>query len=112
MKKLIQKIKSIDKGTFTRTIALGLAIANQIIAVIGSTSFASAVWYQVASVVMTILTSALAAWENNDFTYFAQLTSKVFNALKDGKITVDEVLSLVDKDEDNSADITTESHNS
>lgn len=109
MKKIIEKIKSIDKGTLMRTIAFGLALCNQIIAAIGATSFASATWYQVATVIMTILTGALAAWENNDFTYFAKLTTRVFYALKDGKITVEEVLKLVDDDEDNTTDSTSNS---
>ncbi len=97
MRKIIEKIKSLDKGTVIRTIVLILALANQIIAVLGATSFASALWYQIASIVVTTATAIFTAWKNNDWTYFAKLGSGVMHALKDGKITADEVTELLDK---------------
>ena len=97
MKKLLEKIKSLDKGTVLRTLALVLAIGNQVVAAIGATSFASSPVYQIISIVLTIITAATAAWKNNDFTYFAQLTTGLLRALKDGKIDEDEVKELLDK---------------
>ena len=94
MKKLKEKIKNIDKGTVIRIAALFAAIVNQIVAVIGATSFAGATWYQVLSISATVITAVIAAWENNDFTYFARLGTKVIDALTDGKITPDEVKNL------------------
>lgn len=100
MKKLIEKIKSLDKGTLLRTLALALAICNQVVAAIGATSFASSPIYQTISIVLTIITAASAAWKNNDFTYFAQLTTGLLRALKDGKIDENEVKELLDKAQD------------
>ena len=94
MRKLTEKLKSLDKGTVIRTAALIAAILNQIVAVIGATSFADAAWYQILSISATVITAVIAAWENNDFTYFARLGTKVINALEDGKITPDEVKNL------------------
>lgn len=87
----------IDKGTIIRTVTLILALANQFIAVIGASTFANAVWYQVVSLAVTVATALFTAWKNNDFTYFAQLGSGVLHALKDGKITEDEVKELLNK---------------
>ena len=94
MNKLIEKLKAVDKGTLIRTISLVVAILNQVVAVIGASSFANAVWYQVLSIVATIATSVWAAWENNDWTFFARLGTKVLDALEDGKITKEEVEGL------------------
>ena len=94
MGKFIQKVKNLDKGTVIRTAVLVAAIVNQVIAVIGATSFADATWYQILSISATVITAVIAAWENNDFTYFARLGTKVLDALKDGKITPEEVKNL------------------
>lgn len=91
------KLATVDKGTIIRSITLVLAMANQIIAIIGSTTFASSMWYQVASLVVTIITSLVSAWENNDWTYYAKLGTGVLDALEDGKITAEEVQELLDK---------------
>lgn len=101
MKKIIEKIKTLDKGTIIRTIALTLALANQAVAIIGATSFANAVWYQVFSLVVTIAMSLFTAWKNNDFSYFAKLGTGVLHALQDGKITEDEVKELLEKGKNN-----------
>lgn len=36
------------------------------------------------------------AWKNNDFTFAAKVGTKVMNAIKDGKITADEVKDFLD----------------
>lgn len=98
MKNLLAKLKSVDKGTIIRSATLILAIANQIVAVIGASSFASAMWYQILSLVVTGVTSVIAAWENNDWTLFARVGTGVLDALEDGKITLEEVQELLDKE--------------
>lgn len=97
MSKFIEKIKSLDKGTVIRSIALVIALANQVVAVFGATSFAAAPWYQITTLVVTAVTALFAGWKNNDFTDFAKLASGVLSALRDGKITVDEVKELLEK---------------
>lgn len=39
--------------------------------------------------------SAWCAWKNNDFTWAAKVGSKVMHALKDGKVTEDEVKAIL-----------------
>lgn len=97
MKNILKKLKSVDKGTIIRSAALVLAIINQVVAVIGASSFASATWYQIVSIIATILTALISAWENNDWTYFAKLGTKVLDALEDGKLTKEEVLEMLEK---------------
>lgn len=101
MKQFIAKIKdklaTVDKGTIIRSTTLVLAMANQVIAIIGVSTFANSVWYQIASVVVTVISSLVSAWENNDWTYYAKLGTGVLDALEDGKITVEEVQELLDK---------------
>ena len=108
MKKFFDKIKSLDKGTIIRTVLFVATIANQIVAVIGMSSFASEPWYQIVTVAITAVVTTVTAWKNNDFTYFAQLAGAVLTALKDGKITKEEVKELLEKaaeeEKDNEAD--------
>ena len=93
----MKEYKSVGKGTVVRTIMLLIAIANQVVACLGATSFASAPWYQVMSVIVTAVTALWTAWQNNDWTYFARIGTGVLDALQDGKITVDEVKAILDK---------------
>lgn len=97
MNNLKAKLASVDNGTIARSIVLVVAIANQIVAIIGSSSFATSPWYQVASIIVTVISSIVNAWENNDWTYYAKLGTGILDALEDGKITVDEVQGLLDK---------------
>ena len=89
-----------DAGTKVRIILLILTWANQIVALIGKTSFASETWYQILSLVLSVLISALTAWENNDVTYYAKLGTRVLDALQDGKVTKEEVLYILDNSRD------------
>lgn len=95
MKIIIDRIKSLDKGTIIRISLLILSFINQIVAVIGVTTYASALWYQIFSVAFTLITSSICAWKNNDFTKLAQLSGDILKALKDKKLEEDEVKKLL-----------------
>ena len=97
MKNIIAKIKSLDKGTICRTILQFLAYVNQIVAIIGSTTFTNAMWYQILTVVLTIAVTAVTYWYNNDWTNFAQLSTDVYDMLKDGEITEEELNEFMKK---------------
>lgn len=101
MKNFIAKIKAVfanvDKVTVIRNVTLVVAIANQIIAIVGASTFANAMWYQIASIVVTAVSALINAWENNDWTYYAKLGTGILDALEDGKITVEEVKELLEK---------------
>ena len=91
-----KNIKSPKIGTIVRTILQILAYANQVVALIGQTTFASAVWYQWVSFGLTLAITIISYWYNNDWTNFAKVSSEIFDMLKDGKITEDEVKKFVD----------------
>lgn len=100
MNKLIIKIKQLDKGTICRTILQFCAYVNQLIAVIGSTSFAQYPWYQWISFGVTLVVTAVSYWYNNDWSNGAILSSEVFDMLKDGKITTEELEEFLKKHKD------------
>lgn len=96
MKKFFEKLKSLDKGTIIRTIMLVLSVANQIVAIIGSFSFAKdAAWYQILSVIVTALVAAVTYWYNNNWTKAAQLGEDIIAMIKDGKITNEEAEQFI-----------------
>lgn len=99
MKSVIDKLKKVDKSTIIRTVTLILAIANEIVAVIGASSFANHMWYQILSLSVLCITSVVNAWENNDWTFFARVGTAVLDALEDGKVTIEEVQEILDKSE-------------
>lgn len=60
----------IKVDTIARTICLGLALINQVLAIIGKEilPFGEDEVYQICSLIVTIGTSAVAWWKNNSFT--------------------------------------------
>lgn len=99
VKKAIAKIKFLSGGTILRTILLMLVYINQLVALIGSTVmvFAENPIYQWISLGLTIAITIVAYWYNNDWTNIAQITGEIFNMLKDGKITNEEICTFIDR---------------
>ena len=104
MKKLIEfiekvkaKIKMVDWGTILRTALFYLSLANEVVACIGKTSFASAEWYQWLSLGLLAATGIVAWWYNNDYTNFAVIARDIFDALKDGVIEKTEIKAILEK---------------
>jgi SPP1 family holin len=93
MKKILDRIKSLDKGTIIRTLVLIVTIINQVVAFISQLSG----WYLGLSIVALVISAVIAWWSNNDITPAAQLATKMLNALQDGKISAEEVKELLDK---------------
>lgn len=52
-----------------------------------------------ASLAATFILAAWNAWKNNDFTFAAKAGTKVMNAIKDGKITEEEVKDMLNTKE-------------
>lgn len=52
------------------------------------------------SLIASFVLAVWNAWKNNDFTFAAKVGTKVMNAIKDGKITVDEIEALLDTKEE------------
>lgn len=89
-------------ATITRLILLVVAVINQLLAVFGKGSipFADNTIYQIASIAATIIVSGINAWYNNDISKLAVTCGKLFNAVKDGEITEEELEELANTAED------------
>lgn len=100
------KKAKIKISTIARIAALSVALVNNCLALFGrgSLPFTDNMAYQVVSIVLTIVVAAINCWYNNDITQLALLTGKVFTALKDGKVSEDEVKSILHEIEDTDAE--------
>lgn len=87
----------IKVSTIARIGALLVALANQCLALFGRDilPFTENAIYQIITVVITVVVAIISAWKNNDITSLARTSGKVLNALKDGKITEEEVENLL-----------------
>ena len=83
--------KNIRASTIVRTIITVITVINQCIASIGATSFADSRWYQILSLIATIITTVVMAWYNNDYTQYAVLTGRIFKALDEQKVSKEDL---------------------
>lgn len=81
---------------WVRLIAMALAIVATVVLQLIPEANASAEWVSLISV---FVLAAWNAWKNNDFTFAAKVGTKVMHAIKDGKITADEVKDFLDTKE-------------
>lgn len=95
MKKIIEFFKGFDKGAFCRTVLFYLSLINEIVAIIGSTTFAQSPIYQWVSLGFLAISGILSWWYNNDYTSFAKLAGQVLEFLQDGRLTEEEVKELL-----------------
>lgn len=72
--------------------AMVLSIVASVTLSVVPEASAAAQW---ASYIATFITAMWNAWKNNDFTVAAQVGTEVMNAIKDGKITVEEVKKIL-----------------
>lgn len=99
MRKIIDKLKTLKPRTIVFTIIQFLAYVNQVIAVLGQSSWASMAWYQWISLIVTILITILTYWYNNDWSKLAQSTGDIYDMVKDGEITQTELEDFIKKHE-------------
>ncbi len=82
---------------YVRLVALAVSAVVTVLMEI----FGASLPLELIALACTFALSALCAWKNNDFTWAAKVGTSVMQALKDGKITEDEVKSILDtKDEE------------
>lgn len=75
-------MKTIDKGTLTRTIFLWLAILNQILTALNMNPLP--LDDNTVSTVITAVFALLAWWKNNDFTHAVKKGTELTKSLKNG----------------------------
>lgn len=96
MKKIFQMIKELDKATSIRTVLQILVYLNQIVVVLGTSPLGESVAYQWVTFVLTLIFTALSYWKNNDWTGMAKMSTKIFNILKDGTVTEEEMQEFIE----------------
>lgn len=97
MSKIIEKLKSLSAGTVVRTLLQILVYANQFVILIGQSPFGESSVYVWVSFIITILITGLTYWYNNDWSEAAQTADDVYDIIKDGKVTPEEVEEFVEK---------------
>lgn len=85
-------------STVARIITLVVAIANECIALFGQAafSFTDSMPYQIISLVFTAIAAFINCWYNQDITQAALICGEVFDAIKDGELTEEEIKKIVE----------------
>lgn len=86
--------------TILRFGVLIAVLVNQALATFGSAQICESTFYQILSLVCTVIVSAYTAWKNNDFTQTAILAGKIFDSLKDGSISKEEAEKIIEEAEE------------
>lgn len=81
---------------WVRLIAMGVAIVATVVLESIPGVNESLEW---VSLISAFVLAVWNAWKNNDFTFAAKIGTRVMNAIKDGKITADEVKDFLDTKE-------------
>ena len=84
-----------DKNIMTKWIRLIAMAASFVVTVVLQLTPDAAVAAEWGALIATFALAAWNAWKNNDFTFAAKVGTKVMNAIKDGKITEDEVKQIL-----------------
>ena len=96
MKKIIEKLKSIDKGTLIRTAALAATLLNDLAVVIVTIAGEGHPAYIIISFLASVAAALVAGWKNNDWTKAAQIGTKLMRFIKGGKYTTEEAAKLIE----------------
>lgn len=80
-------MKNIKPDTIARTIVLAMALINQVLAIVGKDAlpFTEDNVYQICTLIVTLVTSAIAWWKNNSFSQAALKADELKNQLKESK---------------------------
>ena len=92
----------IKAGAIARIVALIVALVNQCLVLFGQEAlpFTGELVYQILSYAITVIVVVINAWYNNDFTVLARVAGNLFDAMKDGKVTPEEVAKLLEETEE------------
>ena len=100
---MMKNIK-IDVPSIARLGSLLVALINQSLAIFGKDAlpFTENMAYQIVSLVATVVIVLINAWFNNDITKAARIAGGVLKALKDGKLSEEEIAAVLDSVEEES----------
>lgn len=91
MKMIFKKIKTLSVGTWLRTLLQFLAYINQFLIILGQSPVGDNPIYIWVSFAITVLITLLSYWYTNDWSKLAQAVNKLFDMVRDGKITEEEL---------------------
>jgi len=91
--------KKVSTETIARTIALGVVLVNQVCVAFGWSPlpFEQEAVYAGVSTVLTASVSVWAWWKNNSITKPAIASQEVFKLIREGSVTVEQIMGLVKK---------------
>lgn len=97
----MDKIKT-KASTIIRTILQVVVYLNQIVAVIcQALNVTDNLVYLIISTIFTIIITTITYWYNNDWSSLAKATGEIFDMVKDGRITKEELQKFLDKHSNN-----------
>lgn len=96
MIKLWKAFWKLSLATKLRTILQVLAYVNQFLIVLGTSPLGNSPVYQMVSLVIVIAITAVTYWYNNDWTGLAKVSTEIFDMLKDGSISNEEMNEFIE----------------
>ena len=90
-----------DRGGKIRTVLQLLVYINQLLVVLGKSPLGDTQIYLWITFGLTVGITSLTYWKNNDWTHFAKVSTQVYNVLKDGRLTEDELKEFVENHKKN-----------
>lgn len=92
-------LKQIPKNTWVSIAMIIVVIINHILSIIGKPliNLGESQITMIVNIIFDTVVLGYAAWKNHSFTDYAQLADEVLYALRDGKITQEEIKNLVNK---------------
>ncbi len=92
----MEKFK-LKAGTVIRTVLQVAVYLNQIVAIIcQACNVTDSMAYLIVSAIFTIVITTITYWYNNDWSNLAKATGEIFDMVKDGKITKDELQKFIE----------------
>lgn len=95
MKNFFKQFNSLSLGGKIRFILQGLVWINQVLVLFGDMPFGNTYTYKIISFILTIVITGITYWYNNDWTSMAKVGTQIYEIIKDGKVTEDEVVDFI-----------------
>lgn len=92
-----ENFKKLPLSAKIRTVIQLLAYVNQVLILFADLPFAQSFAYQIVSLIVTIFITLLGYWYNNDWSNIARASSEVYDIIKDGTISTDEIQDYISK---------------
>lgn len=101
--KLKDVLKNVQPNTVVRLIVLIISLVNLVLSIFGTYQIPGLTESEQESlaVIITAIASAVSYWYNNSWSENATAADKVLGLLKDGNISVEDIIDVVENLKDN-----------